>query len=105
MLLSTVLIWRSLNTGFVLDADGLTMRSFMPGADRLIPWDKLMSVNVDVVVVGVGDGRTSKLRVSFVVDGGGDFPQLVGCPKSIAKDVLARFEARSLPATDKRDVA
>ena len=101
VLVAAVLLWRALRAGFVLDGQGLTMRSFMPGSDRKLSWHELKGVSVDEVVVGTNDGRATKLRVRFIVDGGG-IPQLIGCPAGVAQAVIARFEARGLPASDDR---
>lgn len=98
---SALLIWRALDTGFVLDDGGLTVRSFVPGAGRRVPWSELLSVDVDEIVLRTSEGSSTQVRIRFFVERG-EHVQLAPCPRSIAERVLECFETRGLPASDSR---
>jgi hypothetical protein len=102
LLVSLLLISRAIQTGFVLDREGLHMRPFLPFiGPRVIPWARLRSVEVDIVIDG-RQTRSKKPRIRFIADGEQEPLQLIGCRKSKISAVLERFQAQGLPVTDRR---
>lgn len=101
LVVSLLATWRALQTGFVLDGQGLQIRSFLSGGEP-IPWARLRSVDVDEVVIGTNEDRRTKLRVRFMVEGETQPRQLIGCREARLEETLDSFRAKGLPATDNR---
>lgn len=100
LFISLACLRRAWQTGFVLDHDGLLIRTFLPGGPGVVPWPKLISVDVDTVVVGT-ETRSRKPRLRFFVDGVGP-TQIIGCNEAAIQAVLERFRTRGLQALDSR---
>ncbi|PRP91107.1 hypothetical protein ENSA5_58440 [Enhygromyxa salina] len=100
--LSLFLTWRALQTGLVLDREGLLMRPFLPFVDRaVIPWASLASVDVDEVMVGT-ESRTKKLRLRVMIHGQGQPLQVIGFRAPTINKVLAAMQAKGVAVTDAR---
>lgn len=100
--LSLFLTWRAIQTGFVLDQQGLLMRPFLPFLGQaVIPWASLASVDADEVRVGT-ESRVTKLRLRFMVRGANQPLQVIGCRAPTVAKVLGAMQAKGIPVTDRR---
>jgi hypothetical protein len=102
-LASALLVWRALQSGLAVDERGVEERPFLPTRTRVVPWTQLRSVDVDEVVTGTNEGRSTKVRVRFMTET--EQLQLVGCRPKVADRVIEVFRNRGLPATDTRPAA
>lgn len=100
-LVSALVLWRAVRMGAVVDGRGVTVRRFLPGGDQRMAWSVLRGVALDEVRSGTDEGRSTELRLRFLVEGSPP-PQVLGCGAKVAEDILERFAARGLQVTDSR---